>query len=283
MKKFLIVFSLLYFQHGYGQVKDFAGLYAELYINHVLTVKPIDIALQEYGYQGFYTRAKVGFNVKDVFNPIHKIGLGSFANGSMYKSLVYRRFSCEGVFKDSVNSTYLHEYYWLRLKNDTLGITYYHYDTKYAHSFPFEVDSILQIPQEKLCGEIGHYKDKFEGHDKYTTPLEYDISFMKVKYDTTYRYYLSVSYPISSPTFAKGVIVLLNDGSKLNYPEAKVETDTRGKDAQYYIKSFIQLSDEDLLKLKEKEITDVKIYATEIRITDGWRYRRYLKCLFDRK
>lgn len=283
MKKVVLALAFLStFICGYGQIKNFAGSYIDLYKGHVLTIKPKDIQLQEYGYRDFYLKATTSMESKGILMP--KKELGKYASASEYKALVYRRFICEGAFKDSTDQSYPQQYYWLKLKNDTLGISYYRYDAKYEHNFPFEVDSILTVSQERLCSEIKINKDKFEGHDKFYTPTEHPINIVKVKYDSTYRYYINLSHITSTPTFTKGIIILFNDGTKLNYPEAKVETSVRGTGSGYYsISSFIQIKEVDIPTFREKEMTDARIYVTEMKIKDGWRYRMYMNCLYEKK
>lgn len=273
---FLVAVVLLPFM-CFGQITSFAGTYADCYVGHTLIVKPKDPALQGYGYRDFYKTAKNVDSPKNHFT----VSKEKYVISSDYSLLVYRRFKCTSVFRDSTDIGFMQQYYWLKLQNDTLGTAFYRYDAKYDFNFSFELDSVITIPQDKVCANIREKRDKFEGHDRFYTPLDEDVSLMKVKHDSVYRYYLNLTYPVSSPTFNKGVIVLLNDGTKLNYPEAKVETSVSG--SSYMIKSFISLKPADVELLKIKEITDAKIYATEIKIKNGWAYKYYMNCLFDKK
>jgi len=132
---------------------------------------------------------------------------------------------------------------------------------------------------DKLCKKIKKKIDKFDGKISYHTPHIYggQMSYIKVITKGIERVYLSISTISISPATGKGVVLLLANGERLTFDE---ETDVRVNAlAEFAHSAFITLSKEDIEKLKDSSITDVRIYIHATKITNPVKYRLLLICL----
>ena len=79
----------------------------------------------------------------------------------------------------------------------------------------------------------------------------------------------------------KGVILLLNDKTKINLPDVDVDCKVNSKGDGYEYSSFIELSKEQIEILKVKEIDKIRlyIYDSDLNGSTSTKLKEYLKCL----
>ena len=103
--------------------------------------------------------------------------------------------------------------------------------------------------------------------DEFTGDVTYyvnsDVSFTKVISKGISKLYLSIWIKEDDIYTGKGVILILENGKKINKPNENVEyTYSSGS---FYATTFIQLTNQDILLLKESGISKFKLY-----ILDGY-------------
>jgi len=268
MKKIILLtaITLIYFA---GSAQNFPGESIDLIIGKELRVKPKSQELQEYGYEGFFKNYK--------WNMVYKpIGYASFK--SKYNSLVDKVFtvvSYEKNKKDSSGNTY-----YLLLKNQDIKKIYYKYDTTYEYGFPFEVIGGIDFPKDFFCKAISIKVDKFEkDRITYRSPIEYPVSFTKIINKDSKRFYLSITYKGSTFNVGeKGLTILFENGSKIEKPQQKIDV-KMGKGKGFDYSAFIPLNEDDIIKLTNSKMTDIRMYVYDWKIQKGFYYQEYIKCL----
>ncbi|MGB1218367.1 MAG: hypothetical protein ACPG4W_01165 [Flavobacteriales bacterium] len=134
---------------------------------------------------------------------------------------------------------------------------------------------------EKYCKKIDVEVDKFNGETKYQTPLLKQIGFTKIIKDGEEIVYMSIRTIGSTPSTGKGVIILLDNGEKI---EKNVDTDVRvNSNAQFEHSAFFRLTKSDIELLKKHNITDTRLYIFDMKILKPVQYRAYMICLDDKK
>ncbi len=104
--------------------------------------------------------------------------------------------------------------------------------------------------------------------DQFTEKVTYniadaggDISYVKVIEKGVPRYYLSIWKKESGIYTGKGVILILENGKKIEKPNETVDYTYSSGD--FYTKIFMKLNTNDIALLKESGIAKFKIYITE--------------------
>jgi len=131
------------------------------------------------------------------------------------------------------------------------------------------------------CQSVIKKLDKFDDIITYYSPPELPISFTKVidNENNNERIYLSIRViGYTANAFIKGVKVLLDNGDKLSWPEAKI--DSRVTDnAEFEYSCFIEISKQEIELLTKNLITDVRLYVYDKKIYSSSMYKGYLNCV----
>lgn len=266
MKKNLLLFLLITCQLFTVNSLDFPGDSPELLIGKELKVKNKSLELQEQGYRGFY---------KDIDFRIPFNSIKPYSNFSKYESLNGKIFQVVSCNKNKYGN------FILELQNPEIGIVYYDYNPRFANFFEFEVVGGLQYADGYFCKDIEESKDKFSGKTTFQTPIREYVSFTKViedKYSTIYMYLKTYGNTLNLGI--EGVIILLSDGTKLEFPTANINVEVAGQSYQY--SAFFGLNKQDVEKLILYEITDFRLYIYDRAITNGKIYQEYLKCIVEK-
>ncbi len=134
---------------------------------------------------------------------------------------------------------------------------------------------------DKYCKKIDVEVDKFNGEAKYRTPLLKQIGFTKIIKNGEEIVYMSIRTIGSTPSTGEGVIILLDNGEKI---EKNVDTDVRvNSNAQFEHSAFFRLTKADIELLKKHNITDTRLYIFDMKILNPVQYRAYMICLDDKK
>lgn len=151
----------------------------------------------------------------------------------------------------------------------TKEIIYFKYDVKYAStSFGFPFLTNVTLSKEYFCNKLESKKDDFTGEVKIQNPYssttkEY-IYKMINKSDTIY--YLSLkAYGSTATVDGKGVIILFDDGSKLEKPDEKIDVKVGQKDYDY--SCFIRLTKEDIQLLRKNKISKYRLYIYDTNVS----------------
>lgn len=250
--------------------QNFPGKDVELLVGKEIKVLPKAVSLQEYGYDGFY---------KDS-NLRRKYACCQSYN-SKYKALENKIFKVIS-YEPYTNSIGTNKFK-LLIENEETGQIYFDYSSEFEHSFPFEVIGGLDFPEGYLCKYIEETKDKFDNKITYRSPFPAPIEFIKVKNKEQVFTFMRISVYGSTVNLGKtGVIILLENGEKIEKSDAKIDTDVSNYGKGYDYSAFITLTDEDIMKLKSNLITDVRLYIYDRSIKDGVILKEYLKCISDK-
>jgi hypothetical protein len=127
-------------------------------------------------------------------------------------------------------------------------------------------------------GQIKIEYDEFENETTYRTPFHkgFGIAFPEpvvgtiVKKDSGQkRAYLSATtfcQTIGSAD-ARGLYILFEDGSKLDFTQAEVDFDYNSSLQQFTADAFVALEDEELKEIAEKRIKAIRLYVYERYLT----------------
>ncbi|WP_145993542.1 hypothetical protein [Tenacibaculum dicentrarchi] len=265
MKKKLLIAILLISNITFGQ--NFPGSEVNLLLNKEIRVKEKDKTLQKYGYSNFFKNEKLKkkFNCCESYN-------------SKYAGLVGKVFKVLSAkpYKNIIGT----EKYKLKIENPETGIIYFDYDQKYEHSFPFEVIGGLDLPEDFYCKKIKTTTDKFDGKTTSRTDYSEGVSFIKITKDNSSKIYMSINEIGSTLNVGKkGLILLLENGKKINRPNAKLNTRINKGGRGYIYSAFIKLTQEEIKLIIENKITDNRLYIYDGEIKNGEKFGEYLKCL----
>ncbi len=109
------------------------------------------------------------------------------------------------------------------------------------------------------CSEIIKKTDDITGEISFKTPVTEDIRFIKMIDKSGELYFMSLSYYGKSVIAdATGVILTLENGSKIEKPNQKVKCEVNSDG--YIYKSFFSLSKAEKEQLSKSKLTAFKLY-----------------------
>ena len=260
----IFIFSI----NTFGQ--NFPGTEIQLLIGKELKVTEMSEPLQSLGYQGFFTDEKL----KKIFsqNSIFQSKYNSLV-GKIFKVISYEPYI------DKLGSNKFK----LKIENTETGIIFFDYDPRLEFLFRFEVIGGINFPEGFFCKDIEETKDKFTGEVSYSSPYLEGISFIKVKKEGTEKIYLSIQEAGATINFnIKGVILLLENGFRIEKPDAVLDVKLSSIGTGYIYSAFIELNSDDIKLLTINKITDDRLYIYDGTISKGERIREYLKCIINK-
>lgn len=138
---------------------------------------------------------------------------------------------------------------------------------------------IIKEPNaEFYCTQIKSEEDKFNGSTTLSSPLD-AISFYKIESREGTNYYIRIEVEGITPNInEKNVIILFENGTKINRPNEKIDIKL-GENARYRYISTFKLLDDEIEKLKKDKITDVRLFVHDKVIKNGDALMQYLKCI----
>jgi len=270
MKKRIMLITGILFA-GFGIfAQNFPGQDVDLLVGKEIKVVEKAESLQEYGYDGFYKDS----NLKKKYACCQSYN-------SKYKELVNKVFKVIS-YEPYTNSIGTKKFK-LQIENVETGLIYFDYSPEYEHSFPFEVIGGLKFPEGYLCKDIEETKDKFTNKTTFRTPFSESIVFVKIKDKEQTSIFMRISVYGSTVNVGKtGAIILLDNGDKIEKPDAKINTEVSKYGKGYDYSSFITLTEDDITKMKNNVITDVRLYVYDSSIKNGVKIREYLKCIIEK-
>lgn len=268
MKLKLILLFAIFSSTLYGQ-DIFPANDTSLISGRQLKVKPVDKMLQQYGYEGFYKdeKLKKKFACCESYN-------------SKYSELVDKVFMVVSItpYTDIIQRNK----YKIKLSNPETGDIYYDYDPQFEHQWHFQFVGEFTLPKDFYCRNIEMTADKFTGDTTYVTPAASGFTFIKKKKEKSEIIYLSKNEPGSTLNVGeKGFILLLENGKRIEKPDAKLDVKTSKYGSGYIYNVFVRLTESDISLLTQNAITDARLYIYDgtVKPDDGKIIIEYLKCL----
>jgi hypothetical protein len=266
MKSLIFLLGFILFS-GTSIAQNFPGDLVDLLINKEIKVLERTENLKKYGYDNFFLNEKMEkkYECCESYN-------------SKYNSLVGKVFKVLSAeqFTNSIGAIL----YKLRIENSETGILFYKYDPRYEFQFLFEVIGGLNLPDDFYCKDIKTTIDKFNSSATSSTEYSDGISFIKVTKDNSSTIYMSIRE--SGLTFSvgeKGLILLLENGKRIEKPEAKIDVNNNTGSSGYIYSAFIPLSQEEINLIIENPLTNNRLYIYDGEIENGRKLSEYLKCL----
>lgn len=157
---------------------------------------------------------------------------------------------------------------------------WFRYDSKYEHNFVWLVGKI-EIDVEAVCSKITVETDDFTGDKTIRTPFGPDAQLTKIIKGGTATTYLSLDAKGSTLNVGEqGVIILFEDGSKLEYPSEAIDSDV-GSGSSWDYSAFIRLDNETLNKLTIQPLDKWRlfIYDNDFDQTEAEMFQIQAKCI----
>tara|TARA_R110001632_G_scaffold219438_1_gene348973 strand:- start:292 stop:1164 length:873 start_codon:yes stop_codon:yes gene_type:complete len=177
----------------------------------------------------------------------------------------------------------------LVLKDTKTGQTiYYVYGKKYDYEFPFLVSGI-EIDAAVFCAKIERKADDFTDELSFHSPSfngsqASSMTINKYIKGSDTDYYLSLrAYGASVSVGETGVIILFQDGTKMNKPSEEIDVDA-GENGYTY-SAWITLTAAEVESFSVKTIKKFRlyIYDKEVSPSEADKFTHYAKCIVDKK
>lgn len=118
----------------------------------------------------------------------------------------------------------------------------------------------------KGCNKLERSEDRFENTVRISTPYKLTNLFrvIKVISETDVATYLSIrTGGYTASVGEKGVILLLEDGTKLEWPNEVIDCDVNTNGPGFSYTAFIRLTDEQIDQLAASKVSGAKLYIYE--------------------
>lgn len=199
------------------------------------------------------------------------------------ESLLGKVFSVDSIIEDKSLRRFIFEL----VETSTSETIYFIYDIKRCSSkagFPFLTDK--EFKKEDFCGKLKTTKDDFTDKVNVDSPFEKDggdrIQLSKVKNGNSTTYYLFLTATGSTPNVGvEGVILLLDDNSKINKPDVSVDVKVSGTSYEYT--ALVPLTLAEIGTLKTKGIDKYRLYIYDHNLSFGMteKFKMYFQCITD--
>jgi hypothetical protein len=172
---------------------------------------------------------------------------------------------------------------------NTSEIIYFIYDYKWTSSnfgFPFLTNK--EFRKEDFCSDIKTKKDDFTDEIKMETSFLKDglarLHLSRNVSSNSDRYYLYLTAIGTTPNVGiNGVILLLEDKTKINKPDVSI--DVKVTEANYEYSAFISLTSDEINLLQSKGIDKYRLYIYDQDLSYGTseKLKMYFQCISEKK
>jgi hypothetical protein len=217
-----------------------------------------------------------GMFPEDVYSPDE-----TYNFSTKKESLLGKVFIVDSIIEDKSLRRCIFEL----VETSTSEKIYFIYDIKRCSSrvgFPFLTDK--EFKKEDFCGKLKTTKDDFTDKVSIDSPFEKDwsdiIQLSKVKNGNNTTYYLYLTTTGSTPNVGvKGVILLLDDNSKINKPDVSVDVKVSGTSYEYT--ALVPLTLAEVGTLKTKGIDKYRLYIYDHNLSYGMteKFKMYFQCI----
>ncbi|HLU86483.1 MAG TPA: hypothetical protein VKZ44_01935 [Taishania sp.] len=169
-------------------------------------------------------------------------------------------------------------------------IIYYIYSERYEYNFPFIVYNVAtDFDLDYICSLIEKKTDDFTNEIKLNSPLTVNtevaplIIYKTIKNNQVIYNLALQTYGVTFNSNQSGVIILFDDGTKMNKPSTKVNVDYSNSGYEY--RSFIFLTENDMKILSTKRIKKFRLYIYDKEIEPMYsnKFTKLVKCIMDSK
>ena len=263
MKKIMLLLCSLLSVAVFAQ--NFPGKDVQLLKGKELKVLPLKKSEVGIGYKGFYNDPEI----RSVYKKNSRYTDVTAIEGKIFKVVDYKpRYTN----------------YVLTLENQESGTVYYDYHTTSKCDFVFQVVGGIEFPEGYFCAGLEKGKkwvSAGEGYvDETRTPVLNDISLFRTA-DGQFKLRVAVCTGNYNKKDVKGVTLLLENGVKLNFPEAVIDVVQVGANSNLITRPRIKIDDNALEMLKSSRIVRKTIGTYSSDVTDGYMIMEYIKCLAD--
>lgn len=199
------------------------------------------------------------------------------------ESLLGKVFNVDSIIEDNAHRRCIFELVEINTKEKI----YFIYNIKYGSSsygFPFLTSK--EFKKEDFCGKLKTTKDDFTDKVSIDSPFEKDgidkIQLSKVKNANNITYYLYLTTTGTTPNVGvKGVILLLDDNTKINKPDVSVDVKVSGTSYEY--SALVPLTLAEVGTLKTKGIDKYRLYIYDHNLSFGMteKFKMYFQCITD--
>lgn len=274
MKKILFS-ALTILSVAFTSAQNFPSTKVELLQDKIVKPKKYNDSDKKFHYKNFYSTFNIeNGEIKDL-DDLRLFATSKYSFISDYEKLVGKEFKVMKIYPPKNSKKYV-----LELKNEEFGTVYYNYSPDYEFDFELEVVGGIELPEGFYCNNISTEKDKFTKETTYTTDFADGISFVKVVKNNVPKVYMQVNTAGSTLNVGKqGLIVLLNNGGKIQKPTAKIKVDKTSSGGGYVYSTFVELNKNDIATLKQHLITATRLYIYDNDVEEGAKLKDMLKCL----
>lgn len=274
MKKLL--FSVLaILSVAFANAQNFPSTKVELLQDKTVKPKRYNDSDKKFHYKNFYSTFNIEKGEIKELDDLRLFATSKYSFISDYEKLVGKEFKVVKIYPPKNSKKYV-----LELKNEEFGTIYYNYSPDYEFDFELEVVGGIELPEGFYCDKISTEKDKFTGETTYTTDFADGVSFVKVVKNNVSKLYMQVNTSGSTLNVGKqGLIVLLNNGGKIQKPTAKIKVDKTSSGGGYVYSTFVELNKNDITILKQHLITATRLYIYDNDVEEGAKLKDMLKCL----
>jgi len=169
------------------------------------------------------------------------------------------------------------------------------YGFEFSQNLPFKVvKQAIPITKDAFCADITSSDDKFTDSKTFRSPKTGSnyghpgITVSKVVKGNVVSYYLVLGAWDKDPsgTLKDGVIILFDDGTKMNFADASIDVNVNniGSLGGFNYSSVISIAKDNLPVFTSKKITGYRLYLTDTNVNsyDGTRVMCNMQCMVDK-
>jgi hypothetical protein len=142
----------------------------------------------------------------------------------------------------------------------------------------------INTQAQDSCSGVTTKTDKFSGDVHYQSPIGDNVSVHKYVKTNDTMYVLFINTYVSRPSYYKtGVTILLDNGSKLEYPTQEIGC-KYSANGLYRMSAFMLISESDIDSLKSNIITDIRLYIHDLSLKakEAQKVKGYVNCLINK-
>ena len=232
--------------------------------------------LQKYGFSGLYRSESMKYNQRWKENDSYN---------TEYSEVSGKIFTVVSV-EPYVNSIGSNKYK-VELLSEKKETIWLDYSPKYSHNFYFLVEGGFEVSDEYFCSKF--ISSSYDDFEEETTVRSDNSSYRLIRVGNSGGsvFYLSASVGSDSTAAigGDGFYLILQDGTKLSWPDAKLDTEVNpskyGKD--YIVDAFVKLTEEQLRKISTSDTKKAKFYVItkDFADYDESEYTRNFRCVID--
>lgn len=252
-----------------ASAQDSPGMRPELLLDKTVKVKPLTDGelVYEKGYDAFFTDTGMTKRYAETKDRRTK-----------HDALANRYFKVKDIMP---YESYGNKNFLIQLQDTVKNeVVYYKYN-RYSESqkkYYFEVVGGLKYPADFYEDFLTETIDKATGERKIAASISEGLHVVKIKNGKDIKYRLEAVTVEQVISMLRGVTLELEDGRKLEKPDAEAVMSTNKNDNIVYTAS-IDLNTGELAMLTQSKVVSGKISKFEKKYTEGEKLKEMLKCL----